>query len=172
MVGLTSTETKKISFEKDLRLEYKFARTIKSILGNQFIIKEVTADVKEATDFAIFNVKPFRVGARLRRYKYYQNPEYRDQFTIRYKRPSGVKTEIDKIRDGLVQYILYGFIDAGEKKIIQYFIGDLGVFLDSGIEPFEIHENDPHDSDFAVYRLCDFPNEFIVKLWCEKDKAA
>jgi hypothetical protein len=90
-------------FRRDIQLEYRFARTIKAILGLFFIRKDIDADLHGGTDFLVYNIKPFRVAVRLRRYKYYI--KYSKQFTIRLSRPSGVKTEIDKINEGLVDYI-------------------------------------------------------------------
>src|SRR5689334_11568597 len=106
-----------------LRLEHKFAPTIKQILGLQFIGQDPVLDLKEATDFATFVVKPFRVGVRLRTHRYLAS--YGNEFTIRWSRPvfqgcwpyaasTTVKTEIHKIRDGHVDYILYGFVDESE----------------------------------------------------------
>jgi len=147
----------------DMQLEYKFAKIIKAILGNQFITKDIEADEQQGTDFLIYTIKPLRVAVRLRRYDYYK---YKDDFTIRWSRPSGVKTEYQKIKEGLVDYILYGFLDNDEKEIIYYFIGDLKIFRNANINPYKIVPNKPiHDSDMAVFRLQDFPVEFIIKQY-------
>ena len=153
---------KKIDFDRDIQLEIKFSRQIKAILGNQFIIKDEIEDLENGTDFMLLKVNPFRVGVRLRRYKFYL--QYPDDFTIRWERPSGVSTEIHKIRQGKVDYILYGFVNASEKKILKYFIGDLNVFRNTEAEPI-IKPNDPLDSWLAIYRLNQFPKEFILKTY-------
>ena len=111
--------------KKDMQLEIKLEREIKMILAEQFISKDIEMDMNRGTDFLIFNINPFKVGVRLRRFDYYENNEYRNQFTIRWARPTGNETEIDKIRKGYVGYILYGFVDSSEENIIQYFIGNL-----------------------------------------------
>jgi len=150
------------SFDVDSRLEYKFAKTIKSILGNQFISKDIEADLNEGTDFLVFRLEPIRVACRLRRFQYLK---YKNDFTIRWSRPSGVNTEYQKIMEGLVDYILYGFIDVKEEKIISYFIGDLIVFRDSHIKPVSIKPNNPNDSMLAIFRIKDLPQSFIVKQY-------
>ena len=114
-----------MGYSHDICLERKFSKQIKAILGCQFITQVVDHDLHNATDFETFIVKPFTVGARLRRMRYYN---FKDEFTLRWSRPSGVPTEIDKVRSGLVDYILYGFVNQEETKIIQYFIGDLALF--------------------------------------------
>ncbi len=150
-------------YKKDIRLEQQFAETMKMILGRYFIRQDVEADLHSGTDFAVFTIKPFRVAARLRRFQYYG--KYSQEFTIRWTRPNGIPTEIDKLRAGLVDYLFYGFVNKEETKLQQYFIGDLAIFLRANIPPFAILPNSPHDSDLAVYRIRDFPKGFIKKLW-------
>jgi hypothetical protein len=84
-------------YEKDIKLEQKFTVKIKNILAQQFIVQDPIMDTKSGTDFLTFTVKSFKVGVRLRRYDYFTRYDYKNEFTIRWKRPSGVKTEIDKI---------------------------------------------------------------------------
>ena len=67
--------------------------------------------------------------------------------------------------EGLVDFILYGFIDEPEKRIIEYFIGDLSVFRSFDPKPFSIKPNNPHDSDLAIFRLRDLPSEFVIKTY-------
>lgn len=152
-----------MGYAEDIRLENKFLKTIKSILGNYFIGQSVEMDQKQATDFAIFIVNPFTVGVRLRTYKYYLR--YPNEFTIRWIRPSGVLTEIDKIRNGLVDYILYGFVDEKEQRLVKYFIGDLQVFRDCEPKPVCIKWNTPPDSALAAFSIFDLPSEFLLHTW-------
>jgi len=149
-----------MGYEQDIRLEVRFCRTIKAILGNYFIGQDVLHDRQQATDFETFTVQPFTVGVRLRTYEYLI--KYPDEFTIRWSRPSGVPTEIDKIRNGLVDYILYGFVDQQEKRIEQYFLGDLGIFRAHEPPPLCVRQNNPPDSELAVYKLAALPSEFVL----------
>jgi len=91
--------------------------------------------------------------------------QYPNEFTIRWKRPSGVKTEIHKIKEGLVDYILYGFVDKEENKLIKYFIGDLDVFRECNVEPIAVKQNNPPDSLLGVFNLAQFPKEFVLKAY-------
>jgi len=157
--------TNKPNFARDFGLEINNMRMIKAILGNFFITKDIEADLKQGTDFLILEVKPFKVAVRLRRFKIYKNNVWRNQFTIRWSRPSGVKTEIHKIQEGLVRYILYGFVDETEGKIIQWFIGDLDVFNQVAPAPVEVKPNKPRDSDFAVFRINQLPQSFVCDYY-------
>jgi len=133
-----------MGYATDIGLELRFTKTIKGILGNCFIVQDPQHDRQEGTDFEIFTVQPFKVGVRLRRFAYLDR--YGNEFTLRWSRPSGVPTEIDKVRSGLVDYILYGFVDAEERHILQYFIGDLNVFRANEPSPLGIFPNVPPDS--------------------------
>lgn len=146
-------------YNRDAAFERKFERQIKTRLGQYFIGRDVVLDLREATDFAIFIIKPVKVAARLRRFEYYK---YKDQFTLRWSRPSGVMTEIDKIREGLVEYIIYGFVDQKERKILSYFIGDLKIFREYEPKPIEIFPNNPPDSELAAYELKNMPEGFLL----------
>ena len=148
----------------DMQIETKFSKIIKGILGNQFITKDIYADEQEGTDFQTYTIHPLRVAVRLRRHSYYE--KYKDEFTIRWSRPSGIKTEYQKIMEGLVNYILYGFLDEDESHIISYFIGDLSIFRNSNIQPYKIKPNAPiNDSELAIFRLDALPNEFVIKRY-------
>ncbi len=158
--GMTLTSL--AGYRKDIKLEECFADTIKAILGRQFISQDVNADIHEGTDFAIFAIKPFRVAARLRRFEYWG--KYSKEFTLRWSRPNGMPTEIDKVRAGFVNYLFYGFVDKEEQELIQYFIGDFAVFLSSKVKPYTIKPNMPHDSDLAIYRIQALPSNFILRF--------
>lgn len=151
-------------YEKNRTIEDKFSKVIKTILGNQFFVKDIQMDLKNGTDFLTFMAKnQIKVAVRLRRYSYLE--KYPEDFTIRWKLRSGVKTEIHKIMEGLVDYLLYGFINEEETKIIKYFIGDLSVFRKCNMKPVAVIPNDPPDSKLAVYKISQFPKNFILKTW-------
>jgi hypothetical protein len=150
-------------YDHDIKLERVFAKRIKGILGCCFIGQDVKHDLTQATDFEIFTVKPFTVAARLRRYDAWL--KYPQDFTIRWSRPSGVPTEIDKIRQGFGNYLFYGFVNEQENKIIQYLIGDLDTFRQVNQKPLCVLPNDPHDSDLAVFSVWQFPRDFLIHWW-------
>ena len=150
------------AYEEDIRLERSFADKIKIILAQQFIIQDTIADLNQGTDFFIFRVSPFRIAARLRTYYHFTVDNRKNEFTIRWARPSGIKTEIDKIREGFVQYLFYGFVDSDESDIIQYFIADLNIFKQNESKPYKVYPNNPRDSDLAVYKITQFPDDFII----------
>lgn len=155
--------TNQKSLEKDWDLEHKFSRQIKAALGNVFISKDITQDLQRGQDFAIYRAKPFNIAVRLRRNKFLAN--YANEFTIRWSRPSGVLTEIDKIRQGTVDYFFYGFVSDDETKIVQWFLGDLNIFRTCEPKPKAVFPNNPYDSELAVYNISQFPSEFLIHFY-------
>jgi hypothetical protein len=145
-----------MSFESDLSLERRFARMIKAILGLHFFNQDEFSDKHEATDFGIFSSEPIRCAVRLRRWHHFEGfgGQRRQDVTIRWWRPSGVRTEIDKVELGLVNHMLYGFVDHAEQKIAAYSI--LKLPQPFGLRPYRIFPNNPPDSKGAVFRLRDF----------------
>lgn len=150
-------------YAHDITLERRFAQTIKAILGCYFFSQTPWLDQQEATDFAVFTAKPVKVAVRLRRHTFLTR--YPNEFTIRWARPSGVETEIDKIRRGLVDYMLYGFVTEDETHLAQYTLCDLAIFRAAEVAPQCIKWNDPPDSQFAAFNIEQFPTAFILKTW-------
>lgn len=167
MVGPVGVISMENNYNFNIRLERKFAKQIKAILGIVFIGQDKELDIHFATDFLIMSAYPIKVACRLRTYKYFQNEKYRNQFTIRCRLSSGKDTELDKIKKGFCDYIFYGFVDEKEEKIIQYFIGDLNIFRDyEGGMIKETHQNkDENPTILAAYNIKDFPQKFIVKSY-------
>jgi hypothetical protein len=151
-----------VGFEHNKHLEIYHARTIKQILGVQFFKKNEFADAHEGTDFGIFTAEPIRCAVRLRRYRWYC--ECPEDVTIRCWLPSGFPTEIHKIQRGLVNHMLYGFVNDDETRIVAY--GILRLPFPFTLEPYRIFPNNPRDSDLAVFKRRQFP---ILRIFDEAD---
>ena len=81
-------------------------------------------DKKLATDIVV-NEK-IRIAFRVRENKYINK---KNEFTIRTKSKSEkIRTELDKIKDGLVDYMLYCFLDNRARRIIYFSLIDLKAF--------------------------------------------
>jgi hypothetical protein len=64
----------------------------------------------------------------VRRPAYFARLDWRRQFTIRYDRPSGAKTEWEKLREGWGDFFFYGFSDPTETRIRSFVLLDLRQF--------------------------------------------
>jgi len=84
-----------------------------------------TRDTKEATDLVI-EVIGGSVAVRVRR----SNIGYRD-LTIRSRRPSGIPTELHKLREGFCDWYLYGWTNNGH--ISEWILVDLNQMREAGL---------------------------------------
>jgi len=161
------------TYRDDIVYEQRFADKLKGIIGrfvrdklgikSTFTIdQDQYADQKEATDFIAYIDPPIRFGVRLRTHRYYLDEGTRHDVTIRWSRPSGVRTEIDKIRDGLVDYMIYGFMNEKRSGIIAYCIYQPPYPWPGSLVPYLIISNKNGDSDLGVFRRDDF---LVLETW-------
>ena len=92
----------------------QFLPEVRSIVGPLLLEPaSFEVDAMEATDLIILHAKDKRIGVRIRRHQFLLR--YPNQFTIRYARTSGARTEWEKICRGWGDWFLYGFASEGDK---------------------------------------------------------
>jgi len=149
----------------DLRLERRHWRTICAILGNQFFKKDIEADLNRGSDMVLASINGrVNVGCRLRTNYYYKNPEWTWQVTVRWSRPSGVETEIHKMRKGLYDYMIYGFVSEDESKVIKWIILRCSKILEINPPYSGPYRNNPPDSQLIAYNIKDI-QPAIINYW-------
>lgn len=145
----------------------KYEPEIKRILGEQLIsTADLRRDQHEATDLLVLELSPVRIGCRVR------SPEvlvkFADEFTIRADRPSGVRTELEKIMDGWCDYFFYGFAAGNGRTLAAWLLGDLRVFrAEIRRAPYLVDEslkiqNRDASSSFFPFGVGQFPPQFII----------
>lgn len=176
-------------YSSDRGWSNKFEPIIKKALGallGRLLINEEASDRHQATDLChqdeqlmVLNFKPYTFGCRVRRHAYYWHKnysgsfDYRYQFTIRNTRPSGHKSEFDKIADGWCDYLFYGISNPAEdgSGFSIYSIIDLKVFraelirkgAHSGwIQMAHGKNNRDNSSDFYAFSFSDFQPSLIT----------
>jgi hypothetical protein len=158
------------SFEEDFDWQRQFAPEIKRILGSALIVAATPEeDLKHNTDFMVLELASVRVACRVRTNWYLHQRDWRNQFTIRSTRPSGVETELVKVLSGWGDFIFYGFADQDNTALAAWVLGNLKAFrswhasqlwrgLPAGIEC----SNGDKSSKFRAYRIADMPADFVV----------
>ena len=160
-----------MNWKNDKKWSDKFLPIIKPILGYHFISEPpIEEDMNHNTDLMVLKMDVIRFGCRIRRYSYYKNDKYKNQFTIRTSRPSGGKTEMAKIIEGWGDYLFYGFSNEDETDLISWFIGDLNEFrawlsrcFYNNRRPWEVKKNIDNSSEFIAFNLKEMPEKFIFK---------
>lgn len=157
-----------IGWQEDKRWSDRFLYEIKGYIG-QTLIGEPPAeeDRERNTDLVVLRLDAVRIACRIRKY---DQIRYRDEFTIRSGRPSGVKTELTKIIEGWGDYFFYGFSDEVEEQLALWLIGDLKAFriwysrqlvLRDGKPPGVRQNNRDNSSSFHAFRWADIPG-FVI----------
>lgn len=160
------------TFKKDKKRVDKFEPQIKSICGQVFIkTAPKRIDCEEATDLIVMELGIVSVACRVRYYEYLK--KYKDEFTIRSDRPSGVQTELGKILDGWCDYNFYGFADKDDEYIEQWFIGNLNVFRNEYLAlklagRIMKHANIDGSSRFDAFKIKDISDKFVCSCGCRK----
>jgi hypothetical protein len=162
----------KMSWQDDKNWSDGLLNEIKSILG-LYLIGEATKedDQEKCTDLIVLKMEAVRIACRIRRHQYYLNREYRNQFTLRASRPSGMKTELAKIIEGWGDFFFYGFSQDDACSLAGYTLCDLKVFRtwhssylvrNHGILPGLSKNNSDNSSSFYVFNWNDLPANIIV----------
>lgn len=94
---------------RETALSRRYIPAMQRILGEVFFeIAPPSMDQRENTDLVVFAARGgITVAARVRDWSYVER--YAHDVTFRSSRPSGAKTELDKVIDGWGDYMLYGF---------------------------------------------------------------
>jgi hypothetical protein len=141
---------------------------MKQIVGTH-LIGEAPADedAQHNTDLVVLRLEAVRIACRVRNESYHHN--YGDEFTIRSKRPNGVKTELAKIVEGWGDYVLYGFAPKNGTYMTAWGLGDLNVFrlwfgrqcVMYGV-PGSEQSNADGSSKFRAFKWASLPDNFII----------
>lgn len=110
-------------YAKDRSWADKFIPHMCRIIGPRLLVpSDFTVDANEATDLIVLDAKDKRIACRLRRPSAKRYPY---DFTIRYSRPNGVKTEYAKFVDRFGDWMFYGHVSEHEQFIERWMIIDL-----------------------------------------------
>lgn len=150
-------------WERDKQRADIFMPRIKSILGRLFIgDAPVMEDQEQATDLMVFHLAPLTIACRMREIEYLA--KYPNDVTIRFSRPSGTKTEYDKIVDGWADYFFYGFGDFNTGRIHAYKVIGLKPFRAALLRNqvhWAIRDNYDGSSKFMAIDARTLPDECI-----------
>jgi hypothetical protein len=116
----------------DYTWQAQFLSRIREIIG-PLILAEAPfdIDVKQATDLIVLNLRQAQgrpienIGCRVRRPDMQQ---FAHQFTLRYSRPTGAKTEYEKIKEGWCEWLFYAIALGYGFEFYCWTIIDLGAF--------------------------------------------
>jgi hypothetical protein len=159
---------KQAEWEQDKQRTERYLPEIRQHLARQLIrVSSVEEDQEENTDLVVVTTTGEKVAIRIRSNEYYAR--YKGEFTIRCERPSGVSTELGKIKRGFGRYFFYGF--AGKNhgdSLVFWTLMDLNIFRmwfqareANGVAPGETRNNKDR-TKFRVFRYDELPDGFVI----------
>lgn len=116
-----------MSWKHDFAWSNRFIPAIKRIVGPHLLEPApMEKDEQQATDLVVIQAKNLSIACRVRRPGYAERYPY--EFTIRNKRDSGTKTELDKLIDGFGDWMFYGHSNADEDDVCRWMLLNLDVW--------------------------------------------
>lgn len=160
-------------FDTDFDWQRRLLPDVKRAIATHLVCEAPPEeDMKHNTDLIVLKMDTVRIAVRLRRYKYLNQKDYANEFTIRATRPrSGVDTELTKVVSGWGDYNFYGFANADGSALAAWVLGDLKVFRrwfnhrlvkDRGVVPGSSKPNADGSSEFYAFKIGSLPPEFVV----------
>lgn len=152
------------TYAKDRVWSDQFLPAVCRIVGPRLLIPTPDAmDRTQAADLMVLKARDLTIAVRVRRGTYAAN--YRHDVTIRSGRPSGVKTELQKIVDGFGDWMLYAFSDPQTAGgLLGWVLFDLALFRAALIRrtlTWTTRRN-PDGTEFVVFDVRQFVRQQLV----------
>lgn len=113
-----------LAWVRDKRRSDVFMPEVRRALSAHLIlVGTIDEDREQGTDLVVLRTTHRSVGVRIRDVeKYFER--YRFEITVRKSRPSGAKTELQKLEDGWIDLIFYGFGNFATGRLRAYRVLD------------------------------------------------
>lgn len=155
------------TYGNDREWSDKFIPAIRRVVGPLLLEPApIEEDNQRATDLIIFKARDLRIAARMRTSGYSEKYPY--DFTIRSARPSGVKTELEKIISGFGDWMFYGHASATQNDLDRWMVIDLAAFREALIlketrERIRMNKKVNEDGTcFLAFDVRSFPQNILV----------
>lgn len=108
-------------YDNDRRWSDAYIPAIKKIVG-PLLLEESSfeVDTQQAADLVVMNARDKTIACRVRRPGYAD--KYGHEFTIRAKRDTGAKTELEKIIDGFGDWMFYGHAHSDGMSVCRWMV--------------------------------------------------
>jgi hypothetical protein len=167
-----------MSYQDDRTWADQYLPWVKAICGRQFITEaSVDDDQERNTDLIVLKLEAIRIAVRIRRPQWWheRNGQYRGDFTIRWSRPNGTKTEHEKIMEDFGDYLFYAHAYETPPQLRGFGILDLAIYRtfakaykrQHGDWPGKVFQVRQTHEEFRAIRWADVPTEAIVLSWPE-----
>lgn len=116
-----------MSYRDDRKWSDQFLTAIRNIVGPHLLIPSpLEVDMKEAADLIVLRGRDMTIACRVRRHGYADR--YPFDITLRAKRDSGCRTELEKIVEGWGDWMFYGHASEDPGAMQRWYLMDLHVW--------------------------------------------
>ena len=167
---------KEDKFKEDKAWSDSYMNQVRLAMSTHFLqLGSFKEDTEMNTDLRIIDFQSVkggigagRISSRLRHY----DPMYPDNvdiYTMRYSRPSGMKTEFPKVMEGFGDFFFYGIMNRGILAVYKiYCLAEFRIWIKqyqkdhNGDLPAIKRNNTDDSSDFLIFEDRDTPKEVIL----------
>ena len=116
-----------MGWQSDKSWSDRFIPEIRQIVGPRLLVpSSLEVDRTEAADLVVLKGRDMTLACRVRRPGFL--PRYGNEFTIRFKRDSGAKTELQKITEGWGDWMFYGHSNDQQDGFALWWLLDLSAW--------------------------------------------
>lgn len=152
-----------MSYSTDRRWSDAFIPAIKQIVG-PLLLEESSfeVDTQQAADLVVMNARDKTIACRVRRPGFADRYGY--EFTIRAKRDSGAKTELEKIIDGFGDWMFYGHADPDGMNVCRWMVVSLPALRAAIIrrQAVAIKQSNGDGTHFVAFDVRAMPDSCLV----------
>lgn len=113
-----------MSYAADRAWSDQYLTAIRQIIGPHLLVpSSLEVDTQQASDLVVLRGRDMTIACRVRRHGYADR--YPWDVTLRAKRDSGARTELEKIVEGWADWMFYGHAAQGAGQLDRWFLLDL-----------------------------------------------
>jgi hypothetical protein len=150
------------SYAENREWSDKYIPAVCKIVGQYLLTpSDFKKDATQATDLIVLDARDMRIAVRTRdKAKYREKFGY--EFTLRSRVKSGSATELEKVVNGLGDWLFYGFVDEHPEEITDWWLIDLSAFRAALIRRDHhklsiIKKSNGDGTEFYAFDLRSFP---------------
>ena len=160
-----------MGYETDRRWSDAFIPAIKKIVG-PLLLEESSfeVDTQQAADLVVLNARDKTIACRVRRSGYAD--KYGNEFTIRAKRDSGSKTELEKIVDGFGDWMFYGHADPDGMNVCRWMVISLPALRAAIIrkQANPLNQSNGDGTHFVAFDVRSLPDSCVISSSFKVDR--
>lgn len=116
-----------MSYRDDRVWSDRYLAIIRALVGPHLLVPApLELDNQQATDLIVLRARDMTIAARVRRFGYAERFPW--DITLRAKRDSGARTELEKIVEGWADWMFYGHSSEDAGAISRWYLLDLHVW--------------------------------------------